>query len=147
MAGRVLVLHLTFEEVRHRLETTVRMVGRAYRLSRAIVDGAHLIEEQKRVDQGQSLTRVGTADDEATSLRLTVGGDDAADRTELTHRLKLTGVCASASCSGGNTPLSCRKGPLPTRLERRPCKKTTPRGEAFPGGWHCSSKCLGNESR
>ncbi len=57
-AGRVAVLHLAVEEIRHGLEAAVRVVGRADRFTGAVFDGAHLVEHEERVGLGQIRVRL-----------------------------------------------------------------------------------------
>ena len=75
--GRVLVLELALEHVGDRLEAAVRMVGRADRLARPVVDRPHLVEEQERIDQLEPGGRERAAHDEAAALGLLVRGDDS----------------------------------------------------------------------
>ena len=73
VAGGVLVLPVALEQVGDGLEPAVRMVGRAHRLARAVLDRAHLVEEQEGVDLLQSRRGERTADDEAAAFLLGVG--------------------------------------------------------------------------
>ena len=83
--GRVLVLHLAREQVRHRLEAAVRVVRRAERLAGRVIGRPHLIEEKERIDEVERGPRKGAADDEAAPFALAVRGDDAEDFSEMTH--------------------------------------------------------------
>jgi len=99
VAGRVLVLHLAFEHVRDRLEAAMRMVGRAHRLARAVVCRAHLVEEQKGIDQGEPPCGERPAHDEASALELAVRRLDARDgpAAVLAGHLRLTSPTGSQS--------------------------------------------------
>src|SRR5262249_13822678 len=79
MAGGVLVVHLALEHVGDGLETAVRVIGRAHRFTRAVVDRPHLVQEQERIDGRDSQPREGPADDEAAALALLVCRDDLLD--------------------------------------------------------------------
>ncbi len=50
VAERIAVLHLAFQEIGYGLETAVRMVGESGVLARPVVDGAHVIQQQERID-------------------------------------------------------------------------------------------------
>ena len=51
MTCGVLVLDRALEDVRDGLEAAMRMVGRADRLARAVLDGTELVEQQERIDE------------------------------------------------------------------------------------------------
>ena len=53
VAHRVAVLEVTLEEVRDGLEPAVRVPRRAGSLAGTEIDGAHVVEEQERIDVGQ----------------------------------------------------------------------------------------------
>src|SRR6266571_4899176 len=49
-AGRILVLKGAVDHVGHRLEAAMRMPGGAFRLARAVLDLAHLVHMNERVE-------------------------------------------------------------------------------------------------
>src|SRR5439155_5639952 len=75
----VLVLELALQHVRDRLESAVRMIGRALGLAGAVARRPHLVEQQKWIDEGQPAGGERTSDDEAAALELTVRRDHALD--------------------------------------------------------------------
>ena len=85
VAGRVLVLELACQRIRHGFEAAMRMVRCAHRLSRTVVDRSHLIDEQEGVHHVHLSARQRATDDEAGSLELPVGGDDLARFTVHRH--------------------------------------------------------------
>src|SRR5207237_10843553 len=78
VAGRVLVLELACQRIRHGFEAAMRMVRCAHRLSRTVVDRSHLIDEQEGVYHVHLSARRRVTDDEAVSFELPVVGDDLA---------------------------------------------------------------------
>ena len=79
MAGGVLVLHLSVEEVRHCLESAMRMIGRADGLARRVVDRSHLVEEQEGIEVIEDLRREGPAHPETSALESADAGEDLFD--------------------------------------------------------------------
>ena len=45
----ILVFHITRQHVGHRLESSMRMIGRAFRFTRSNIHRSHLIKQQKRI--------------------------------------------------------------------------------------------------
>src|ERR1700674_3899091 len=83
VAGGIFVLHLAFEHVGDSLEAAVRMIGSADRLAGAVVDRAHLVDEQERIDRIDPLSREWPAHDETAALLLAVCGDDFSSLSDL----------------------------------------------------------------
>ena len=48
VAGRILVLHFSVEQIGHGLEPAMRMMGRAYSFARSALDRSHFVEQQER---------------------------------------------------------------------------------------------------
>ena len=83
VAGRVLVLELARQRIRHSFEAAMRMVRCAYRLSWPVLDGAHLVDEEEGVHHVQVSARQGATNDEPRSLELALGGDDLTRFTQV----------------------------------------------------------------
>ena len=79
VAGGVAVLGLTFEHVRHGLEATVGMVGRANGLAGRDVDGTHLVEKEEGVDHVERRGREGTVHEESAPFEGLDRIDDRGD--------------------------------------------------------------------
>jgi hypothetical protein len=75
------------QHVRDGLEATVRMPRGALCLSRSVLEGAHVVEQQERVGEGQVHAGERTPDHEALALELPVGGHDPADVPPVGGRL------------------------------------------------------------
>ena len=76
MAGRVAVLELALEHVGDGLETAVRMIGRADRLTGRDVGRSHLVEEQERIEHVEPGGRERPVHEEAAALEGFDGVDD-----------------------------------------------------------------------
>src|ERR1700687_34868 len=74
--GGVLVLHLTVEHVGNGLEAAMRMIRRADRLARRVLDRPHLIDQQEGVGHLEAWRRKRPTDDEPPSLGLMMPGDN-----------------------------------------------------------------------
>ena len=79
IAGAVFMDELAFEHVGHGLEAAMRVIGRAHGLARPVVGRTHLVEQQERIDDLQPGHRKRAANDEAATLLLALGVNDAMD--------------------------------------------------------------------
>jgi nucleoside-diphosphate-sugar epimerase/putative sterol carrier protein len=79
------VLELAVEHVRHRLEASVRMVGRSDRLARRVIGGAHLVEQKEGIDSDDATRWKGAAHHEAPAFGLAARDEDACNGTNLGH--------------------------------------------------------------
>ena len=79
-AVRVLVLEDAVDHVGDGLEAAVRVPRRALRLARRVLDLAHLVEVDERVEVGEVDAGERPADREALALEAARRGGDAADR-------------------------------------------------------------------
>src|SRR5262249_21449358 len=50
MSLRILMFHPACQHIGDRLESSMRMVGRAFRLSRGVVNRAHFVEQQEWIE-------------------------------------------------------------------------------------------------
>jgi hypothetical protein len=87
-AGGVLVLERAVDDVGDRLEPAVRMPRGALRLAGRVLDGAHVVEEQERVGQGQVDAREGAPDLEPLAFEVALGGHDLGDAAPVGVRLR-----------------------------------------------------------
>ena len=78
-AGGVLVLEGAVDDVGDGLESAVGVPGGALRLAGRVLDGAHVVEEQEGVGQGQVDAGEGAADLEALAFQVALRGDDPGD--------------------------------------------------------------------
>ena len=81
-ADGVLVLEGAVDHVGHRLEATVGVPGRALRLTGGVLDLAHLVHVDERVEVGQRHTREGAPYGEALALETRGRVGDALDRAD-----------------------------------------------------------------
>ncbi|KGX67037.1 hypothetical protein Y026_5615 [Burkholderia pseudomallei TSV28] len=74
-----------FQHVRHRFEATVRMIGRAFRIVRRVIDGPHFVEQQERIEIRQQAGRKRTVNHEAAAFRRAVRRVGTLDRAGDSH--------------------------------------------------------------
>src|SRR5436190_20056862 len=139
MARRVLVLHFAFQHVGDGLEASVGVIGRAHRLARRVVDRPHLVEQQERIDGGQTQPGERSPNDEPAALALLVSGDDLLDLTNA------AGVCHGqpsmranrsrfpGATGWGSSMVKMQPQPGTSRASTRPpCASTAWRAIASP---------------
>ncbi len=73
MAGRIGVLILAFDHIRHGLKTTMRMVGRANRLAGRVDDRPEFVDQQKRINLHDALHRKWPVHQKAAALMEILG--------------------------------------------------------------------------
>src|SRR5690606_9962272 len=78
----VFVLEGALQHVGDGLESSVGVIGCADGLTRAVVGGTHLVEQEEGVDVVDVHAGEGPADDEAPAFPLAVGADDARHLTD-----------------------------------------------------------------
>ena len=89
MARRILVAELALEHIRDRFEAAMRMVGRAFGLARRVVDRAHFVEQQERIEVHQQAGGKRAVDDKAAAFGRANGGKRAFDRACRAHQSHL----------------------------------------------------------
>ena len=85
IAHGVSMFELTIQDVGHRLDATVGLIGGTHHFTGGVDHGPHFSHQEKGVDLVESMGRDRSAGDESRTLTLTVGRNDSANWAKMRH--------------------------------------------------------------